>query len=212
MATRAHRCHSAFLTLERKLAAIEAERDAATAVARREYEMALQREHVLGESPPATPKGYKEMRFFHDQLQRLEGKIDAIVAAASPPGSVTVSPATVRRLHETYDIKQLSPRTSKRLEDAYNKEMDERAEHVVQNCIGAPVQEGLVQMKGYVNAEGQLQPLSQLKTPRPTNLARQFAVDEPEPEPSESASPGTPDAQLYAEGCAGGVSSEEADE
>ena len=37
MATRAHRCHSALLLLERKLAAIEAERDAATANARRVY-------------------------------------------------------------------------------------------------------------------------------------------------------------------------------
>ena len=96
------------------------------------------------------------------ELKRLETKIDAIVAAASPPSSVTVSPATVRRLRETYDITQLSPRTSKRLEDAYNREMDDRAEHVVDNCIGKPV-EGLVQMQGFVNAEGQLQPLSQLR-------------------------------------------------
>ena len=137
------------------------------------------------------------MRFFHEQLKRLETKIDAIVAAASPPSSVTVSPATVRRLRETYDITQLSPRTSKRLEDAYNREMDDRAEHVVDNCIGKPV-EG--QMQGFVNAEGQLQPLSQLKTLRPIH-----AKDEPEPAPE------APDAQLCAEGCAGGVCSEEED-
>ena len=163
---------------------------------RREYEDDMQRAYEAhGDAPP--PPRDDPSTYFHKQLAKVQRQQvvlhDRIVALEQQ----SVSPRTTQRLRETYRAqKVISPRTQKRLQDTYDTGIDERSNLVRVNLDTPPVTPtGLVQMRGYVSADGQLQPLSQCK--------KVLFQDEAEPEP-EAVSP---DPQLSAEGGSGGVSS-----
>lgn len=163
----------------------------------RQYEVAVQHAYEAHGDAPLSPRDNANV-FFHkqlNQLQRQQGILhDRIVALEQQ----TVSPRTVQRLKDTYATQTvISPQTQKELKDAYDAQMD-RNISVVADLETPPnspqsqeetPERGLVQMRGYVNADGRYEPLSQCKKVL-------FA----EPEPDDALSP---DPQLCAEGGSG---------
>jgi hypothetical protein len=227
MSNLATTCHQARQELLRAEAAAKARCDHELAEAKRKYEDRLQQVHEAHGEAPLSPKG-NESNFFARQLSMLGERLDRLEAGYVQQGSVlarcssvSVSPRTVRRLRQTYcEQTTISPDTSARLQASYDKALDERADLVLSNLDTPPsspprsqesdgewegterreaaMAEGL---RGYVNCDGELLPLSQAKTP--IRKGRVLFPEEPEPESEVVA----PDPQLAAVGGAGGASS-----
>ena len=183
---------------------------------RREYEDAMQRAYETHGDAPPSPRD-DPSTYFAKQLVAVKQQHavlnDRIVALEQQ----TVSPRTKQRLRKKYGQRAISKASQQRLQEQYDADIDERASLVRTSSLATPIgspksQEsdlewggaarrdaalecGLVQMRGYVSADGQMQPLSQCK--------KVLFQDEVEQIPEEVA----PDPQLAAVGGSGGVSS-----